>query len=59
MHHIKDAAEQKMGSMRAHISQTAWMLEEMDKRLADGETEAENWLNFERFYTYDFSKDFE
>lgn len=48
-----------MGSMRAHISQTAWMLEEMDKRLADGETEAENWLNFERFYTYNFSKDFE
>lgn len=59
LHNIKEAAEQKMGSMRAHISQTAWMLEEMDKRLADGETEAENWLNFERFYTYDFSKDFE
>ena len=48
-----------MGSMRAHISQTAWMLEEMEKRLADGEPEAENWLHFERFYTYDFNKDFE
>ena len=49
IHDIGESREQKMGSMRAHISQTAWMLEEMDKRLAEGEPEAENWLTFERF----------
>lgn len=59
VHNIEESSEEKLGAMRAHISQTAWMLEEMEKRLADGEPEAENWLHFERFYTYDFNKDFE
>lgn len=53
IHDITPAREQKMGAMRAHISQTAWMLEEMEKRLAEGEPEAENWLHFERFFIYD------
>ncbi|PZX05818.1 bacillithiol biosynthesis deacetylase BshB2 [Psychrobacillus insolitus] len=59
VHNIEGSKEEKMGSLRAHISQTSWMLEEMEKRLADGEPEDENWLHFERFYTYDFNKDFE
>jgi len=59
VHNIEGSKEEKMGSLRAHISQTSWMLEEMEKRLADGEPEDKNWLHFERFYTYDFNKDFE
>ncbi len=59
VHNIEGSSVEKLGAMRAHISQTAWMLEEMEKRLADGEPEAENWLHYERFYTYDFQKDFE
>ena len=59
LHDIRDVREQKMGSMRAHISQTAWMLEEMDKRLAEGEPEAENWLSYERFFNYRWHEDFE
>lgn len=59
IHDIQAAREQKMGAMRAHISQTAWMLEEMDKRLEAGEPEAENWFTFERFYTYRWHEDFE
>lgn len=56
IHDITPAREQKMGAMRAHISQTAWMLEEMEKRLAEGEPEAENWLHFERFFIFDVEK---
>ncbi len=56
---IREARDQKMGSMKAHISQTAWMLAEMEKRLADGEPEAENWLSYERFYHYRWHEDFE
>ena len=59
IHDIQAVREQKMGAMRAHISQTAWMLEEMDKRLAAGEPEAENWFTYERFYTYRWHEDFE
>ncbi|AYC28766.1 bacillithiol biosynthesis deacetylase BshB2 [Paenisporosarcina cavernae] len=59
IHDIQHMRDAKMGAMRAHISQTAWMLEEMDKRLAEGEPEAENWFTYERFYTYKWNQDFE
>ncbi|MBK3495705.1 bacillithiol biosynthesis deacetylase BshB2 [Viridibacillus sp. YIM B01967] len=56
---IREVREQKIGALRAHISQTAWMLEENEKRLAAGEPEAENWLTFERFFKYRWHEDFE
>jgi len=59
VHNIMDVRDEKMGSMRAHISQTAWMLEEMDKRLAAGEPEADNWFTYERFFSYRWHEDFE
>ncbi|WP_088008730.1 bacillithiol biosynthesis deacetylase BshB2 [Indiicoccus explosivorum] len=59
IHDISPVREKKMSSMRAHISQTAWMLEEMEHKLAQGDTEAENWLIKERFYTYRWHEDFE
>ncbi len=59
IHDIRPAREQKMATMRAHISQTAWMLEEMDKRVDEGEPEAENWLSYERFFIYRWDEDFE
>ena len=59
IHNIKETREQKLGAMRAHISQTAWMLAEMEKRLAEGEPEAENWLTYERFFNYRWHDDFE
>lgn len=59
VHDIKETREQKLGAMRAHISQTAWMLAEMEKRLAEGEPEAENWLTYERFFNYRWHDDFE
>ncbi|HSI66014.1 MAG TPA: bacillithiol biosynthesis deacetylase BshB2 [Planococcus sp. (in: firmicutes)] len=56
---ISDVRDQKMASMKAHISQTAWMLEEMEHRLAEGHPETENWLTRERFYEYRWHEDFE
>lgn len=59
IHDIRDMKEHKLASMRAHISQTAWMLEERDKRIASGEPEEDNWFQVERFYTYKWERDFE
>ena len=56
---ITPVRDQKMASMKAHISQTAWMLEEMEHKLAQGDTETENWLTKERFYNYRWEDDFE
>ncbi|MGO1057539.1 bacillithiol biosynthesis deacetylase BshB2 [Planococcus sp. FY231025] len=50
---------QKMNAMKAHISQTAWMLEEMELKLSQGDVETENWLTKERFYNYRWNEDFE
>ncbi|ANU22355.1 bacillithiol biosynthesis deacetylase BshB2 [Planococcus donghaensis] len=59
VYNISDVRTQKMNSMKAHISQTAWMLEEMEHKLQQGDTETENWLMQERFYNYRWNEDFE
>ncbi|EGA89992.1 hypothetical protein GPDM_08075 [Planococcus donghaensis MPA1U2] len=59
VYNISDVRTQKMNSMKAHISQTAWMLEEMEHKLQQGDTETENWLMQERFYNYRWDEDFE
>ncbi|HSP23409.1 MAG TPA: bacillithiol biosynthesis deacetylase BshB2 [Planococcus sp. (in: firmicutes)] len=59
IHDVKAVRDQKMNSMKAHISQTAWMLEEMELKLSQGDTDAENWLTKERFYNYRWHEDFE
>ncbi|MFC0472846.1 bacillithiol biosynthesis deacetylase BshB2 [Halalkalibacter kiskunsagensis] len=47
-------AEQKKNAMRAHLSQTAWMLKEMEPKWASGDKVALEWLHTERFWTYKF-----
>lgn len=59
VHDVTAVRDQKMNAMKAHISQTAWMLEEMELKLSQGDTEAENWLTKERFYNYRWHEDFE
>ncbi|AIY06426.1 hypothetical protein Plano_2461 [Planococcus sp. PAMC 21323] len=59
VYNISEVRTQKMNSMKAHISQTAWMLEEMEHKLQQGDTETENWLTQERFYHYRWDEDFE
>lgn len=58
IHNIATVRDKKIASMRAHISQTAWMLQEMEHKLEQGEPEAENWLTLERFYSYRWGNEF-
>lgn len=59
IHDVEAASENKLATMKAHASQTVWMMQEMEKRLKEKEPEAMNWLRYERFYTYNWDQDFE
>ena len=49
----------KLQRLKAHASQTVWMMKEMEIKLAAQDPEALKWLNYERFYTYKWDQDFE
>ncbi|MFC0559706.1 bacillithiol biosynthesis deacetylase BshB2 [Halalkalibacter alkalisediminis] len=51
---VEAFAEQKKAAIRAHLSQTAWMLQEMEPKWNTGDKVALEWLNTERFWTYLF-----
>lgn len=57
LHDVSDKREVKLNAMRAHASQTVWMLADLEKRLQAGDQEAKAWVETERFYIYDFDKD--
>ena len=40
----------KLDALRAHASQTAWMMAETTKRVEDGQPMSDSWLNVEKFY---------
>ncbi|KMK76517.1 bacillithiol biosynthesis deacetylase BshB2 [Alkalihalobacillus pseudalcaliphilus] len=54
IHDVSAFAEQKMQAMRAHISQTAWMLKELEPQVTNQDQAALEWLHYERFWTYSF-----
>ncbi|GAE36537.1 LmbE family protein [Halalkalibacter akibai JCM 9157] len=51
---VSKFAEQKKAAMKAHLSQTAWMLKEMEPKWENGDKVALEWLHTERFWTYPF-----
>ncbi|MBU8909375.1 bacillithiol biosynthesis deacetylase BshB2, partial [Desertibacillus haloalkaliphilus] len=51
---ITPFAEQKKAAMRAHLSQTEWMLKELEPKWESGDKVALEWLQTERFWTYSF-----
>lgn len=59
IHDVQDTVENKLNSLRAHISQTVWMMKETDEKLAQDDPEIKAWLRYERFYTYKWDADFE
>lgn len=44
----------KLAALKAHASQTAWMVAETEKRMAAGEKTLDSWLHVEKFYEYTF-----
>ncbi|WP_163529223.1 bacillithiol biosynthesis deacetylase BshB2 [Halobacillus ihumii] len=52
VHDITNVQEQKLNTMRAHISQTARMLETLDEGIRANDPEALKWVTREAFYNY-------
>ncbi|MCA0971880.1 bacillithiol biosynthesis deacetylase BshB2 [Halobacillus litoralis] len=57
VHDIQAVQEEKLNAMRAHISQTARMLEMLEEGIKTKDPEAMKWVTNERFYTYDWEND--
>ncbi|CDQ20432.1 bacillithiol biosynthesis deacetylase BshB2 [Halobacillus karajensis] len=57
VHDIRSVKDEKLNAMRAHISQTARMLEMLEEGIKVNDPEALKWVTDERFYTYDWNKD--
>ncbi|WP_153730310.1 bacillithiol biosynthesis deacetylase BshB2 [Sporosarcina obsidiansis] len=54
IHHVADMQDKKIAALKAHASQTLWMLQDMEKRWAAQEEDALEWLHNEKFYRYTF-----
>jgi len=59
IHDIKDTTTEKLATLKAHESQTVWMMRELEAKLAANDPEAMKWVRYERFYSYNWDKDFE
>lgn len=53
---ISSVFDQKLDAMRAHISQTVWLLKEMEAQLAKNDEATVQRVKFERFWTYTFEE---
>ena len=52
---VSSVSKAKLDALRAHASQTAWMMAESAKRVEEGQPMSESWLNTERFYEITFN----
>lgn len=59
IHDVTATAHKKIATLKAHASQTVWMMKETEKKLAEQDPETLKWLNYERFYSYQWQNDFE
>lgn len=57
INNIRSVQNEKLAAMRAHISQTARMLEMLEEGIKVNDPEALKWVTDERFYTYDWNND--
>lgn len=51
---ITSVKEDKLKALQAHASQTAWMIEENQKRIDEGQPMSDSWFHYEKFYTIKF-----
>jgi N-acetylglucosamine malate deacetylase 2 len=54
---ISDVKDQKIQTMKAHSSQTAWMLPQIEEGIAAQDPEALKWVTIEHFWTYQWEND--
>lgn len=47
---IASVKNDKVAALRAHASQTAWMMAETTKRVDEGQALSDSWLSVEKFY---------
>lgn len=47
---ISEAKLDKVAALKAHSSQTGWMMQETEKRVSEGEPMSSSWLHYEKFY---------
>ncbi|WP_342574901.1 bacillithiol biosynthesis deacetylase BshB2 [Solibacillus sp. FSL K6-1781] len=52
---IQSVKADKLKALKAHASQTAWMMQDAEKRVDSGDVSLDNWLNYEKFYTVTFN----
>lgn len=52
---IQSVKADKLKALKAHASQTAWMIQDAEKRVDTGDVSLDNWLNYENFYTVTFN----
>ncbi|MEK5079177.1 bacillithiol biosynthesis deacetylase BshB2 [Solibacillus sp. FSL W7-1436] len=52
---IQSVKADKLKALKAHASQTAWMIQDAEKRVDTGDVSLDNWLNHEQFYTVTFN----
>lgn len=53
---ITSVKEDKLKALQAHASQTAWMIEENQKRMDEGQPMSDSWFDYEKFYTIQFDE---
>lgn len=51
---VSSVKTDKLKALQAHASQTAWMIEENQKRIDEGQPMSDSWFHFEKFYTVTF-----
>lgn len=59
IHDVEDTIDEKLAALKAHISQTVWMMKETEARLKENDPEMIKWLRYERFFSYKWHADFE
>ncbi len=57
LHDVKSVWDQKFNTLKAHISQTAWLMTEMEEKIAEQNPEMLARFQSERFWTYDWEND--
>ncbi|MED1202856.1 bacillithiol biosynthesis deacetylase BshB2 [Heyndrickxia acidicola] len=57
INNVSSVTEQKLNTMKAHISQTGWMMAQREDLIKQKDPQTMAWLENERFWTYKWNQD--